>query len=439
MSAKTTATTIGLALLTTALPFARALPAQEVIDLPGQDQPLDADFEEVFRIGVMDGEPWEMFGGVRYVGFDASGNLYIVDGLGGGGISADDLEATMRAVRAMMGSDGLRVLVFDASGNFLREFGSGGEGPGEFKMPTGFAVMRDGTMVVMDIGHRAYQLFDANGEFLRMVRGSGRWNTILADPRGGGVFTGDIFTFTGGASTSRSFISGDGTPSGPPTSRPVLRLDLGDEDVHTDTVVEGWLPPVGGEDIEVPQNIRLPGNAARALRRSMSGFSLPAIFEPQLLAGVLPDGGIVHSDSSAYALKITPPDAGEEHVPAKHRRARQVVALCPQLSGVGEHQVRVGRNSGRQGKAFQHCSHSPHRRRVWVCVHSRPVGYERVQVFVRQGRRRLCESRYVAERARRVDQVDFIYIAAGDRDATRSTSRCRPRHERNKPVGRAPT
>ena len=311
MPAKTIATTIGLALLTTALPFARALPAQEVIDLPGRDQPLDADFEEVFRIGVMDGAPWEMFGGVRYVGFDESGNLYIVDGLGGGGISPDDLEGAMRAVRAMLGSDGLRVLVFDASGKFMREFGSAGEGPGEFKMPTGFAVMRDGTMVVMDIGHRAYQLFDANGEFQRMVRGSGRWNTMLADPRGGGVFTGDIFTLNGDASISRSFISGDGTPSGPPTSRPVLRLDLGDEDVHTDTVVEGWLPPVGGEDIEVPQNIRLPGNAARALSRSMSGFSLPAIFEPQLLAGVLPDGGIVHSDSSAYALKITPPDAGE--------------------------------------------------------------------------------------------------------------------------------
>ena len=36
---------------------------------------------------------------------------------------------------------------------------------------------------------------------------------------------------------------------------------------------------------------------------------MPAVFEPGLLVGVLPDGGIVHSDSSAYALKVTPPDA----------------------------------------------------------------------------------------------------------------------------------
>lgn len=62
----------------------------------------------------MDGEPWEMFGGVRHVGFDANGNLYIVDGLSGGRTSADDPDALMRSVQAMMSSDGMRVLVFDA-------------------------------------------------------------------------------------------------------------------------------------------------------------------------------------------------------------------------------------------------------------------------------------------------------------------------------------
>ena len=37
----------------------------------------------------------------------------------------------------------------------------------------------------------------------------------------------------------------------------------------------------------------------------------PTVFEPRLLVGVLADGGIVHSDSSAYALKVTPPGARE--------------------------------------------------------------------------------------------------------------------------------
>ena len=307
MSVKTATTTIGLALVTTTLPFPLSLPAQEIIDLPGRDQRLDADFEEVFRVGVMDGEPWEMFGGVRYVGFDASGNLYIVDGLGGGQVSEGDLEGAMRRFRAMLDSDGLRILVFDGSGDFVREFGSGGEGPGEFKTPMGFAVMRDGTMVVMDFGHRAYQLFNANGEFLRMVRGRGRWSTLLADPRGGGVFTGDIATLTGGSTSARTFTTSDGTPSDPPTSRPVMRLDLGDEELQTDTVFEAWLPPRGDVDTNRPRNT----SDGRALSAALSGVSRPAIFEPRLLAGVLVDGGIVYSDSSAYALKITPPDAGE--------------------------------------------------------------------------------------------------------------------------------
>jgi len=311
MSVKTVTTAIGLALLTATLPFARALPAQEVIDLPGQDQPLDADFEEVFRVGVMDGAPWEMFGGVRYVGFDASGNLYIVDGLGGGRISADDpeerMEARMREIRAMMSGEGVRVLVFDASGSFVREFGSPGEGPGEFKLPTGFAVMRDGTIVVKDLGHRGYQLFDANGEFQRAVRGVQSWNTLLADPRGGGVFTGDLPAVTGRSMTYST--SGQATPADPPAFRPVLYLDLAGEEVRTDTVVEGWLPRSSDQDIDLPRNARVSENAARALGAAMSGLSPPPVFEPRLLAGALPDGSIVHSDSSAYALKITPPDA----------------------------------------------------------------------------------------------------------------------------------
>ncbi|MYA63286.1 MAG: 6-bladed beta-propeller [Gemmatimonadetes bacterium] len=314
-------TTTTLVLLLVTLPCALSLGAQEVIDLPGRDQPLEADFQEVFRVGVLDGEPWEMFGGVRYVGFDASGKLYVVDGLSGGRISAGDTEGLMRSVDAMMSSDGMRVLVFDASGDFVREFGTSGEGPGEFKMPTGFAVMRDGSMVVMDTGHGAYHLFDANGEFERMVRGAGRWNTLLADPRGERVFTGDIRAFTGGASfsgsfTSRTFnsrminVSRDVTLPDPPTTRPVLRLDFAEEEVRTDTVVEGWLPP-RSEDIELPGSATMPGNLRRALRDATSGFTMPVIFEPPLLAGVLPDGGIVHSDSSTYVLKITPPDGGE--------------------------------------------------------------------------------------------------------------------------------
>ena len=306
-----TATT--LALLAATLPCPLSLPAQEVIDLPGRDQRMDADFEEVFRVGVVDGEPWEMFGTVHYAGFDANGNLYIVDGLGGmmsglGGMMSAALSSGGGISR--LGSEGLRIMVFDASGNFVRRFGSAGEGPGEFNMPAGFAVMRDGTTVVSDAGHRAYQLFDANGEFQRMVRGSdspgglpvsGR---LHPDPRGGAVFTGG---FGSGMTVVRS---SDGGAPEPPTSRPVTRIGLDGEVAHTDTVAEGWLPP-RGEAAGLPKNIKLSGGGNVSLASALSGITRASVFEPPLLAGVLPDGGIVLSDSSAYALKITSPDAGE--------------------------------------------------------------------------------------------------------------------------------
>ena len=297
-----TVTATGIALIATTLTAPPALAAQEVVDLPGRDQPLDADFEELFRVGVLDGEDWEMLGTVMHVSFDENGNLYVVDGLGGMSIGGARVTG--------LGSDGMRVLVFDASGNFVREFGSSGEGPGEFKMPTDFAVMRDGTTIVADLGHRAYQLFGADGSFLRMVRGGdgddpGVFSgSILADPRGGAVFTG-------GFGGRRATISFGGGGDGPPTSRPITRVELGGEVAQAATVVEGWLPPRGEAEIKLPGNIRVASGGGASVSNALSGLTQPLVFEPPLLAGVLPDGGIVHSDSSAYELKITPPDEGD--------------------------------------------------------------------------------------------------------------------------------
>ena len=273
-------------LLGAALAATLPLAAQEVVDLPGRDRRLDADFEEVFRVGVLRGESWEMFGSVREVGFDAQGNLYVFDGL--------------------MGGEGLRVLVFDASGDFVREFGSSGEGPGEFNNPSGYAVMRDGTTIVSDIGHRAYQIFDESGNFVRMVRtsdapgGISISTGIMADPRGGAVIAGNL-----GASMSLGLSNAASTP---PTSRPVLRVGLEGEVIETDTVADGWLPPRGEPGEGPTANIRVGGRTVD-LGSMFGGLVMPSIFEPTLLAGVLPDGGLVYSDSSAYALKVTPPDS----------------------------------------------------------------------------------------------------------------------------------
>ncbi len=334
-----TFSTPALFLLASAFSAPRSLSAQEVVDLNGRDRHLDADFEEVFRIGVLEGEDWEMFGTVMHVEFDENGNLYIADG--SGGMSLGDGTRVLG-----LGSGGTRVLVFDASGNFLREFGTSGEGPGEFNMPAGFAVMRDGTTIVSDFGHRAYQLFDVNGIFLRMVWGNegggpgGMARNLLADPRGKAVFTGSFgrpVAMIGNA--------------GPPTSRPITRLGLAGEEVRTDTVVQAWLPPRAEADLELPGNISIPGGDRETLANALSGLSQPSIFEPPLLAGVLPNGGIVYSDSSAYALKVTRPDAGE--VTRIIRRPIQPEPVTPRIEKEHREKQEAARREGSGGVSMQ--------------------------------------------------------------------------------------
>ena len=103
---------------------AAPLAAQEVIELPGEDRLLDADFEEIYRLGSVDGGGWDTFGSVEDLGFDGAGNLYILD------------------------TQAIRISVVDPEGNLVRQFIGEGEGPGEFG--SNFArglrlvVMRDG-------------------------------------------------------------------------------------------------------------------------------------------------------------------------------------------------------------------------------------------------------------------------------------------------------
>lgn len=261
---------------------ASMLPAQQVIALTGEDRDLDATFEEVFRVGALEGESWETLGTVRTVAFDGRGNLHVFDGAGG----------TYGPWRDP------RVLVFDASGAFVREFGRSGQGPGEFNNPVTLAVMRDGTVAVSDMGHRAYQLFDAEGEFTRMVRvDAASMQTLLGsaiwpDPCGLGVFlalTGD----------GPRFGRRSGTAA---TSRPIVRIALNSEVARIDTVAEGWLPPP-----PEAADTRVSGlvvNGRPVTIGDLGAFGQSTAFQPELHMGALPDGRVVYADSSIWALKI---------------------------------------------------------------------------------------------------------------------------------------
>lgn len=284
--------------------------AQEIVNLPGQDRHLELDFEELYRVGSPSGADWGQFGRVRSVGFDGAGRLYIFD-------SEDD-----------------RVTVLSPNGDFVRAFGRPGDGPGEFRSPDGVAVMRDGRVVIADIGHRVYHLFDANGEFERRVRmvsepGELAATELLPDPGGHAVFSAV------GSQTLAVLIGGP-LRTVPHTTRPVERIMLTGEMAVKDTVAEGWLPDGESRSLSVGDQRTL----------------LPRTFGPLMLAGVLPDGSVAFSDSSAYAVKIARPGEGVWRIlkrplrpipvtnrvieAEKQRRLRDAVGEGSVLGGVRE-------------------------------------------------------------------------------------------------------
>lgn len=77
------------------------------------------------------------------VALNAAGELYISDGYGNA-----------------------RVHKFSADGRLLLSWGEPGSGPGQFNLPHGIAVDRDGVVYVADRENSRVQLFDADGKFL---------------------------------------------------------------------------------------------------------------------------------------------------------------------------------------------------------------------------------------------------------------------------------
>jgi len=138
---------LGAAAFITAV--ASPVAAQEVIELPVEDRLLDVDFEEIYRLGSLDGGGWDAFSRVQSVGFDGVGNLYILD------------------------TQAVRISVVDLEGNLVRQFIGEGEGPGEFgsdfKVALRLAVLRHGRVAVYDPGRVGFALFDVDGEFERTI------------------------------------------------------------------------------------------------------------------------------------------------------------------------------------------------------------------------------------------------------------------------------
>ncbi|MDE2795312.1 MAG: 6-bladed beta-propeller [Gemmatimonadota bacterium] len=246
--------------------------AQERIDLPAEDRRLEATFEELYRIGSLSGQDWEQFGDVSTVAFDGAGRLYVLDG---------QVE---------------RIFLVDGGGTLVRQVGREGDGPGEFRDITGMVAMEDGRLVVRDLTHRAYHVFDPNGDFERMVRMGGNPSLTIAGLLMAQRGANAVITTPHG---SRAFATTMNTPDGriprrdPATSRPIELVSLAGEEIVTDTMVDAWLPP-GREGVGP----------------NIFGLPRPLTFDPRLHWGVLPDGSVAFADSTTYAIKIAAAGTG---------------------------------------------------------------------------------------------------------------------------------
>lgn len=133
--------------------------------LDGPDVPLIPTVTDLYTVGVLEGDDWEVFGEVASVRFDEEGRLYILD------------------------SRASRISVVGPDGDFIRSIGGPGGGPGELQMPFGWAVLPGGGVAVFDLGKRGFEVFGPDGAYENSVPvdmahgGPGRVIEVLPDGR----------------------------------------------------------------------------------------------------------------------------------------------------------------------------------------------------------------------------------------------------------------
>lgn len=237
------------------------------------DRSIDVTVDDLYRVGSIDGASWDSFTRVASMAFGDDGRLHILD----------------PAQR--------RVHVVSAEGEHLRSFGTPGEGPGEFRSPSGVQALADGRIVVADGGHQAFLVYSPEGAFL----GSHPFGS-------GGAFPGARLQRQGDDAVV-AHMQGMRIESGPgggmpgmPTTTPVDRWTLGEGgDVAHERLLEAWRPE------RAPP--RQQGGGAAGPGIVLMGS--PPALEPGVHFAALPDGRLALADSSAYQIRIYDPDGAQ--------------------------------------------------------------------------------------------------------------------------------
>lgn len=262
-----------------------------------QDRPLAPDLTEVYRAGGLTAPDWAQFTSPSRMGFDARGNLYVLD------------------------REASHVVVIDSNGDLVMTVGREGEGPGEFQGPSDLVVWRDGRFVVVDQMHAAYQLFGPSGALERYVRMSATAseaglaaarNKLRADPVGGSLIAEGPGLGAMLFSVFAEEFGGDQVDVIGEIGK-LERLDLSGEVAVAEAIARARVIPPADLEQDRPY------------------------FAPEVTWDVLPDGTIGYFDSTAYEINLVDPDGSAKGV---LERPLHPEAVTPRIrSAVIEHLI----------------------------------------------------------------------------------------------------
>ncbi len=247
-----------------------------------QDRPLTADFPEVYRVGGLAAPEWAQFTERGDLGFDAAGNLYVLD------------------------AEAFRVVVIDPAGNLVRTVGQRGEGPGDFRAPTALVVWRDGRFAVADGDHWAIQVFGADGSPDHFARMNTEFRPFqlqqLTLQRRMEPHPDGVSLYAQGAIYAHRAMASWGThpDSMGADDRTIERFDVRADRVVAETALKGWRAPRESPREPLPDALE-SGDILRVFLDDM-------ILEPKFHWDVLPDGTLAYSDSSAYVVRFVAAD-----------------------------------------------------------------------------------------------------------------------------------
>lgn len=247
----------------------RPVGSQERFRLPGQDRPLTAEFEEVYRVGAPD----LLLSNIRTAEFAGDGTLYLLDAL-----SVSDVQ----------------LMAVGEDGKSVRAIGQPGGGPGEFRAIPHFSPLSDGRLAVFDLGHNAYHVFSSEGVLDDMIDAGGvgpaaGFGSMARSVRPDRIGTGFLMVSPVTWDTSGEKWTVDSR------GRTIERVRLdGSGGVETDTVLSAWAPPHSDSELDIGGKTLVAGGGA--------------LFEPQLHFDASAGGDIAYVESATYEVKVADRD-----------------------------------------------------------------------------------------------------------------------------------